>query len=122
MINGFIEQTKELTKEEFIISGFIIGILKNKLGAENAITSKELIYDLYYFHNIKINDARIRKIINYIRIECKLLNLIATSKGYYTEGNQDKIDTYVESLYQRAGAIIAVAKSYNSKINENGRS
>lgn len=124
MIHGFNEQTKELTHEEFKISGFVIKGLLSKIGKSNAITSDQMIAGLKENCNIDINGARLRKIINYIRTSGRVKNLVATSKGYYIEDNQEEIDKYVESLYQRSEAIIAVAKSFSSTKHDsiNGRS
>lgn len=118
MINGFPEETKELTHEEFKISGYVVKGLRTKTGKKNAITSKKMIAGLKEICDIEVDGPRLRKIINYIRTQGIITNLVATSSGYYIEERQEEIDTYVESLYQRAEAIIAVAKSYKSTIND----
>lgn len=61
---------------------------------------------------IDITDARIRKIINYIRVNKLIVNLLATSKGYFISNDFEEINKYKESLIARANSILNLAKSY----------
>lgn len=111
MINGFEEITYELTqKEKELLSGFV-NSFKKKIGKENAIKSAEIVA-IYQQMNIPMSGARVRKMVNYIRRNRLVINLIATSKGYYIENDSKKLDEYIESLRQRSREIIRIADSY----------
>jgi len=111
MINGFEEETSPLTEEELRLVPKFVNSFTSKIGEEMAVSSKE-IEEKFRNIGIRITGPRIRKIVNYIRLNHLVKNLIATSKGYYVEDNPEKLKRYVESLRQRAAAIQAVADSY----------
>lgn len=111
MINGFTEQTEQLSDRELsLVPGFVKGMY-NHVGKENAITNSEMI-EAYRRRDIKITAPRIRAIINHIRLTGQVKNLIADSDGYYIARTPKEVEDYVISLKQRAGAIMAVAESY----------
>ena len=56
----------------------------------------------------KINGARLRKMINYMRCNSSL-PIISTSKGYYVSYDVEEIGAMITSLSQRAEAIEAAA-------------
>lgn len=116
MIEGFEEFTYELTDEEKEIAEKLAHVLSRKVGKEKAITSKDIIIGFKQYYETQLTGARVRKLINYIRLNFLLKNLVATSRGYYIETDQKEVDKYVESLLQRADAIRAVANSYKLKI------
>lgn len=117
MIHGFEEETGPLTeKEKRLIPGLVKGF-SGRIGADNAITSKDVIKAVEVWQvgrniNVKMNGARVRKLVNHIRLHGLVKNLVASSKGYYVETDMRKIDEYIESLRSRAGAINAIADSY----------
>jgi len=100
MIQGFNEQTNPLNEEEIkLLPGFIKG-LTTKIGKENSITNKE-IRAKYKSIGINIPDARVRKIINHIRIKGYVKNLCATSNGYYVAKTKKEIEDYLKGLKER---------------------
>ena len=83
MITGFEEYTHELNDyEEKTLLPVIVKGLKTKIGKENAVTNKEICSALKKL-DLKVNDARIRKVISFIRINRIIENLISNSKGYF---------------------------------------
>lgn len=113
MINGFEEETGPLTPSEMMMVGWFATSFSYHIGENQAVTSSKIIraYNSNHKDNL-MSGPRVRKIINYIRT-CKLVkNLVATSKGYYIENDPDKLKEYVNSLRQRADAILEVANSY----------
>ena len=118
MINGFERETHELTDYEKKLVTPIVNGLKTKIGVANAITNKEMVAKMKAV-GYKINEARIRKIINYIRTKKLLLNLISSSKGYWIENDHKRIKEYIQSLDQRINEIKRVRDSFIEK--ENGR-
>jgi hypothetical protein len=111
MINGFDEETVTLTSEERLAAAHIAARIKLNVGEEKAVTAGKIINGMAA-KGFRITEPRLRKIINHIRRTKMVNNLVATSKGYYVENDPEKLKTYIESLRQRASAIMEVADSY----------
>ena len=118
MIPGFENQTAPLNDyEENTLMPVIIRGLEKRIGKNNAITNAEMCRKLnnhFYLTSPsykKITGARIRKIINHIRINDAISCLVSTSKGYYVSKDRKELNTYIESLNKRATAILAVARA-----------
>lgn len=111
MIEGFDLHTAPLSDYEKQMAIVIANGLKNKVGKEMAVTSSHII-DKMKGAGWEISGSRLRKIINYIRINGMVRNLVSNSKGYYRTLKQKEVDKYVISLHQRAEAIRAVADSF----------
>lgn len=111
MVTGFAEETQKLNKQEKELLPGMCAALNQRRGKENAITNKQMV-KAYERLGVQISDARIRKMINYIRATQKVKNLIATSSGYYVATDKEEIENYKLSLLQRAEAIVAIAQSY----------
>lgn len=112
MITGFEEQTEPLTDQEReVFLPPIIKGLRVKVGKEKAVTNKDIVRGLKANCNIKIGEARVRKMINYIRNNDIIPCLIATSKGYYIAETKEEMLDYIDSLYGRVEAIEADALS-----------
>ena len=104
MIEGFENETSPLSLEEAnLIDGMCLALEKKK-GASNAITNKG-IREAYDKRGIKMSDVRVRKMINHIRINGLVRNLISSSKGYYIAESPDEVMDYLESLRSRINAI-----------------
>lgn len=92
--------------ERLMVGHFIVG-LKNHVGAANAITNAAMLKHLKATSpGLRLSGPRIRKIINYIRCHRLVENVVATSNGYYIETDPGKLLEYVESLRDRASAIL----------------
>ena len=112
MIQGFEDQTEELTQYEIeVLVPIMVKGLSTKIGQDNAITNSKIRSRLKD-KEMNISDARIRKIINYIRVNKLIINLLATSKGYFISNDPAEITRYKESLVARANSILNLAKSY----------
>jgi hypothetical protein len=112
MIQGFEDQTEELTQYEIeVLVPIMVKGLSTKIGQDNAITNSKIRSRLKD-KEMDISDARIRKIINYIRVNKLIVNLLATSKGYFISNDPNEISRYKESLIARANSILNLAKSY----------
>jgi hypothetical protein len=111
MIRRFEEQTEDLNFYEIQLREQIVLGLKNKIGMGCAITGVvicEKMKDLGY----KINQARLRKIINSIRSRRIIENLVACKNGYYIADNPEDVREYVKSLVERYTSIRGIAESY----------
>ena len=101
MIQGFSEQTKPLTPyENDVILPLVLQGFHAKIGKQG----------------YKVDNARLRKIINHIRINGMVIGLIATSDGYYIAETRKELEVYLKSLEGREGAIHAVRKSLERQL------
>jgi hypothetical protein len=121
MLSCFEDYTHDLTeKEKALVSFFVLGF-ENKRGSENAITNSKIRATILDRKGIKISDARVRKIINYIRIYDLVPGLIATSRGYYVSADPEEILKYIESLVGRKneiGRLIVVMRFYMDSLKQ----
>lgn len=111
MITQFEYETASLTEEELRIAEIIARRIRHNIGKGNIVTSQRII-EVLKAEGIELEGSRFRKIINYIRMNKVVKNLVATSRGYYIETDREKVREYVEGLFKRSEAILAVAKSY----------
>lgn len=119
MIEGFEIETAPLTKQELELVPIFVKGFSDKIGKAKAITGAQIIEIMRAKRmygklpaKARITGARIRKIVNYIRLNQLVPNLIASSLGYYIENDPEEIRKYVQGLRDRAAAIKAVADSY----------
>jgi hypothetical protein len=110
MINGFEEETAPLNYEEKLLCARFMKGLSKRVGKENAITAVKISSTLEA-EGIKCEGARIRKIINHIRLNNLVPRLLATNRGYYVSTDAKEIEDYIEGLDQRIKAIQAVKDS-----------
>jgi hypothetical protein len=103
MLNGFEKYTHDLTDAEKELVPVFMNGFKTKIGKQNAVTNKEIVSKLS--RKYKISDARVRKIINYIRNENLIPGLVASSEGYYITRDPVDLKRYIESLDGREKAI-----------------
>lgn len=111
MINGFKEQTHHLTENELEYVPFVIEILKTARGKESTLNSAYILFILETQYNVDLSAPRLRKIVNHIRVNFLIKNLLANSKGYWISNDYNEIMDYQESLDQRIAAIQAVRDS-----------
>lgn len=119
MLNGFEEMTYELTEtEKKLIPVFLRGFA-TKHGKNNSVTNKEISNRLKQIYpKLSINEARVRKIINYIRTKNIIPGLVATSSGYYITKDPEEIRKYIQSLSGRENEIHRVKQSFEKYLNE----
>ena len=109
IITNFEEYTATLSSyERDMIVPMLVNELKTRVGAKHAIRNKELCQLLTEKVYQKLTEARVRKYINYIRINGLVPHLIANSHGYFCATSIEQAEAYIESLDQRAKAIWAM--------------
>jgi two-component SAPR family response regulator len=115
MIETFEDITTPLTEDELRVLPYLVAGLERRTSS-NPITSKDIVdalnrnLDKYGVSGkFKVTGARLRKMINYLRVK-SVLCVIATSEGYFTTDDRDTIEKNVRSLEERAGAISAAAE------------
>lgn len=114
MITSFEQHTAPLTATEVLLMHQVAALLKNEARKDAEINNRQ-ISERFAPLKGAIGSARIRKIINQIRITGLVPRLLANSKGYYISNDAGEIDDYIASLHQRAGAILAVEKAIQSQ-------
>jgi hypothetical protein len=118
MITNFETQTEPLTPEELQLVPMFIEGLKTKIGKDNSITGGEIQKAFAEKMNLKVGGARIRKIINHIRINGLVKYLCATSKGYYVANKKAEIEEYLTSLHERISAQTKVYTVLKEQMSE----
>ena len=109
MLNGFERQTKGLSEyEKQRLVPIVVKGMRYHYGKSRAVTAKH-ICDQLTAQGYEINDARLRKVIKYIRHKGLIPGIIvASSRGYYVSDNMSEIQRYIRTLEGRAQAILAV--------------
>jgi hypothetical protein len=104
MITNFETLTEELNKEELLQVDSLIEVLK---GSKRPLKTEELIREIYLkdLFKPKLKPARLRKIVNAIRSN-SVAPIIATRKGYFLSQEQAEIEKQIQSLDERAFAIL----------------
>ena len=112
MINGFKEQTEPLNDyERDILLPVIVRGLQTKIGRKNAITNAQMIVALKNAGYHSVSQPRIRKVINFIRIQGLITNLIASKAGYWVENDIQERRKYVQGVKDRAQSMLASLKN-----------
>tara|TARA_R110002110_G_scaffold114081_6_gene282928 strand:+ start:1966 stop:2337 length:372 start_codon:yes stop_codon:yes gene_type:complete len=102
MINDFEYITYELTESELELVPIIIKGINLRVGKDLAV-SGTLICE-----KMKIKGARLRKIINYIRVNNLIYGLCSCGKGYYIARTLEELEGCIISLRQRVASQVKV--------------
>jgi len=116
MINGFENQTIELNENEHKIVSIVVDRFKTKPGIKNIVTNNQIIEGLKLKHGIEIKDSRVRKVIQFIRVNNLIPGLIATSKGYYSTDDIEELESWIESMIQRENAMKETRKAIENHL------
>lgn len=119
MLPGFENITHDLTdyERDVLVPLFVRG-LRKKVGVKEAVTNKKIVDSLKQ-KGFKVTDARVRKIINYIRRAHLIEGLVASSRGYYITRDPVEIKRYIQSLDGRENEIHQIkedAKAFLRKL------
>lgn len=109
-IYNFDDETKPLDDREKEAAREIYRQLEGCYGKARAMTNKQLRKSLVSYRGgaYMMSEARIRKIINFLRREAHLPNLIASAKGYYRTNDQEEFKRYLSGLKERGMSILYV--------------
>ena len=69
-------------------------------------------------NGIKSNGPRIRKIINYLRIQGYVPGLCATGSGYYIAANKEEYIEYIASFSKRVSSMLVVLDAAKRDLGE----
>lgn len=102
MIKGFEDITIDVTEREIEIAHFIANSFKIRpAGKSNAAKNKQIRSAIQNRLGEKINDIRLRKIIQHIRSYNLVPRLCSTSTGYFVAKNDEEWNLWKESMTQR---------------------
>ncbi len=117
MINGFTNETKPLSEyERDTLTPIIVRGLSMKIGKERAIKNSEICAKMR-LQGSRIDNARLRKVINHIRVNALLPGVIATSEGYYIATTKEEMADYIASLESRESAIHEVSVALRKQMS-----
>ena len=118
MIKGFDDETSPLTDYELekLVPVVAFG-LKFHRGKKNAVTSTHICRALTG-KGYKINGARLRKVVDHIRLNDIVSNVIASSKGYWVSDSRAEVMAHIDSLDSRARAILAVGDALREQMQD----
>lgn len=117
MIKGFENETAPLSEyEERTLLPVMVRSLAAKRGRASAVTSTYICTRLRA-KGYDINGARVRKLINHIRVNGLVPRLIATSDGYYIASDNGELMAYIDSLRGRENAIKAVREAIERQMD-----
>lgn len=111
MVKGFESITSPLTDtDKRVLVPALADLLRWCVGNSLAITNTELRAQLLK-KGLHCSDAKLRALVNYIRINGVVERLIATSQGYYVATSGNELADYCDSLREREAAIRAVRQA-----------
>ena len=117
MIQGFEDYTEPLTPyEKDTLIPILCAGLKRRIGVRNIISNKQICTALISRGYPKINEARIRKCINYIRLNDLVPFLLANSKGYYVATSYNEVEDYILGVRGRANSINAMGDALERQL------
>lgn len=120
MIDGFFDETKSLTEyEEQTLLPVMVKCLQRHIGIDTAISNRAMCEALDK-KGYSINEKRIRKVINYIRVNGLVDCLVACSKGYYVASTRSEVQCHISSLQGREEAIRAVRNALERQMEGMG--
>ena len=102
MINDFEDITYELTEDELNKVPLIIKGIGQRMGKDMAVSGTLIC------KKMNLKGARLRKIINYIRVNNLHYGLCSCGKGYYTAHTLKEIEGCITSLRQRIASQVKV--------------
>jgi DNA-directed RNA polymerase specialized sigma54-like protein len=116
MIKTFEEHTVELSPDEQKFVGVIVQRFNTKKGKQHIVTADAIIDGLKTHFGIEFKESRVRKMIQYIRLNNLVVGLIATSKGYFVADSIEEIEDWIDSLKSRENAIRSIREMAERQI------
>lgn len=105
MLTGFEKETAPLTDyERETLLPIMVKCLSVKHGADLAVKNATICRKLTAL-GYDISEARVRKLVNHIRVNGLVPCLMASSRGYFIAGSIEELDVFIGSLQGREDAI-----------------
>jgi|TARA_Y100000310_G_scaffold333427_1_gene410973 predicted transcriptional regulator len=109
MINNFEDITYELTEDELNIVPLIIKGITQRKGKDYAVSGKKIC------EKMNLESARLRKIINYIRVNGLIYGLCSCNKGYFMASTLTELEDCIISLRQRVASQVKVLNALENQ-------
>ena len=109
MINNFEDITYELTEDELNIVPLIIKGIAQRKGKDYAVSGKKIC------EKMNLESARLRKIINYIRVNGLIYGLCSCNKGYFMASTLTELEECIISLRQRVASQVKVLNALENQ-------
>lgn len=106
MITGFDTITAPLTESEKAMMLIIVSQMEKRYNSKGNFVTSEIIVNGMRKQGHKISGARLRKIMNHVRIH-SIAPILANSNGYWFSNDANEIQEQIISLKERADAILA---------------
>ena len=117
MIKNFERETSPLSDyERDELVPLVVQVLQHCKGKKYALSNKNFISR--WGGGYKLNPARFRKVVNYVRNKGLIKGLIATSKGYYIAQTRQELEDYIKSLQGREDAVKELRRSMVKQIKK----
>jgi hypothetical protein len=117
MITNFEQITEKLSEEEYrLIPQLLRGF--ERRGKNNPIKAPQIVKAINAANPTlkqKFTEVKLRKLCNFIRSN-GMIGLIATSEGYYSTRDVAEIKKQIQSLKERADAIMRCVHGLNKVI------
>lgn len=118
MLNGFEKETAPLTDyERDVLLPVLVRGLSAKYGPGAAVKNATICEKLRA-KGYEISEARVRKIVNHIRVTSAVPCLMATSRGYYISLDPEELQGYISSLFGREQAIRQVREALEEQLQQ----
>jgi hypothetical protein len=119
MLTGFENHTSNLTDAEIELAHKLIPAFKKRT-PNNPILACDIVklVNANMVLDFKFTEVRLRKIINYYRIN-SILPILSTKNGYYVSNDVTEIRACIESLTQRATSILETTFGLEKYIKNN---
>lgn len=92
--------------------------LEGKVGSKHAVTNDAIRNGIFKVNHYHVANARLRKIVNYLRCSGRVPDLCANSKGYFIAATTKEMNDYLyDSLYPRIMAQLYMM----SKLKQHSR-
>lgn len=102
MIKGFEDITTDIKPHEIAIAPFIADAFrKRQPGKKNAASNKQIREAVFKHTGTKLDSIRIRRIVQYIRVNAMVIRICSSSNGYFVAANDKEWEDWKESMRQR---------------------
>lgn len=118
MIQNFEKYTAKLTPyEQDILAPMVAKYLQTCVGSKHAVRNKDICNAFETKGYQGLREARMRKVVNFIRMKGMVPHLVASSLGYYCATSIPEVEKYCDSLYERAMAILSIRQALKFQLS-----
>ena len=116
MIKGFTKETQPLTEKEQSVIHLVTQLLL--VSPHTFITAKKISEHVKTSSGVNLKGPRVRKVMNHIRVNGLVNNVIASSKGYKVASTFQEMKDYLVSLEERIKAQMALMNALKKQMDQ----